>query len=1220
MTLNLKKLLLAGTAIVAVGAAPFVITPAYAAELSVDADDSGTFDADELAVSPFDWGAVTNGAGAASEATDSHDVRVNADATITVQSGDQIGDGDTGVAAVVAGADALTLTIDDNVNDNGAEAVTIAGDVSVGAFTSLNLAITGEDTDGVADTLSVDLNGAINLGTGAFTITADAGNAGNNVDVSVSGNITAGSTVLNGANSTATLVLDGGTVQTISGTVDGGGAGEGIIKVGNTAGVTFVGDIGTTNFTVDSINIGVDGSSTVTATFQGDVATANGIVIGDLDAAATVDAVTVTFDTTGGAQAVTGAVDSNGTDSANVIVSGGSVLTANDNWGAVNAFNSVTLSGSGTGLTHAGALRATTVTVGAGTTLTSSGDITATAVNFTGAGTVALQNGITINGDVDNTSGTAGVGTLTGTGAGTNTVTGNVGATNSLGTISHDGTGTFQFNGTVAATTISTSSTTTYDFADSVVANFNFGGDGAIELADGANFTGAINNTSGADGAGNLSLESAGGNTSTISGAIGATNTLNTISIDGTGTSAFGSTVAVDDIDFTAAGTINFAGDVTTTNDIDFANNAGTINFADNADLTGSIDSTGGANGTVNFAGTSSVSGTIGITTNELAAINFNGGAGETVTLADNVAATDIKIAGVGTVQANGNITGAVDFDADGVLRLADGGDITGAIITSTLGEGSLILQGNADIDAFGTDGTELKAFTVLGTGSTVGLAGNFEAANTTNIDGNIVNATGTFDADTGQVLNFDVTGATAAGQITAGGAATIAADAVLSIDVSTGDAIADGQSFVLVDGTGGAGIADLTTTITDNSFLVSFAQDTTNDEDLVVTATVSTTASAGTTTNNTAVGAVLDGIGTSGNTQLALIQQNIAAASTQKAVNDILESTQPTVDAGSVASVVSVTNQSLNVLGTRLASLRDGSEGTGMYAGNGMYGTKVWAQAFGNTMEQDARDGIDGYDASTLGLAFGIDTADRLEGMTLGFAGSYANTDVDSDNVNATETEISSWQVAAYADYDLSNTAFLDVIIGYAYNDIESNRYNVGGISGLTAKGDRDGTQYFARAEIGNAYMLDAMNGVTLTPSALLNYIHVDQDGYTETGAGGANLVVNPDDMDILELGLSLEASWKKRLASGGWLKPAAHIGYRHDVVGDDAAATSSFLGGGATFKTEGFDPATSTFNAGFGATVYDTNNWEFTGGYDFEYKSDYSAHSGVVKATYKF
>ena len=227
MTLNLKKLLLAGTAIVAVGAAPFVITPAYAAELSVDADDSGTFDADELAVSPFDWGAVTNGAGAAGEATDSHDVRVNADATITVQSGDQIGDGDSGVAAVVAGADALTLTIDDSVNDNGAEAVTIAGDVSVGAFTSFNLAITGEDTDGVADTLSVDLNGAINLGTGAFTITADAGNAGNNVDVSVSGNITAGSTVLNGANSTATLVLDGGTVQTVSGTVSGGGAGEG---------------------------------------------------------------------------------------------------------------------------------------------------------------------------------------------------------------------------------------------------------------------------------------------------------------------------------------------------------------------------------------------------------------------------------------------------------------------------------------------------------------------------------------------------------------------------------------------------------------------------------------------------------------------------------------------------------------------------------------------------------------------------------------------------------------------------------------------------------------------------------------------------------------------------------------------------------------------------------------------------------------------------------
>ena len=410
-----------------------------------------------------------------------------------------------------------------------------------------------------------------------------------------------------------------------------------------------------------------------------------------------------------------------------------------------------------------------------------------------------------------------------------------------------------------------------------------------------------------------------------------------------------------------------------------------------------------------------------------------------------------------------------------------------------------------------------------------------------------------------------------------------------------------------------------MTTDITDNSFLVSFTQEA-NTEDLIVKATVATKASAATNTNNAAVGKVFDAIGTTTDVQLAQIQQNLGAASSQAAVNTILESTTPTVDNGVAAATVNVSNSSVNMIGTRLAEIRDDKVGTGMFAGNGMYGTQIWGQVFGSSADQDDRDGVAGYDATTYGLAVGIDTADRLEGVTFGIAGSYASTDIFSDNANKTETEIDSWQLTAYGDYDLSKTAFLNAMVGYAYNDIESKRFNVGGVSGLTATGDNDGNQYVARVEVGNDYYMNDMNGMILTPTALVNYIHVTQDSYTETGAGGASMVVNPDDINILELGLGVEASWKKEMSNGGMFEPAVHVGYRYDVIGDEAGATSSFTGGGAAFNTDGFDPSESTFNVGFGATVYNTNNWEFTGGYDFEYKSDYAAHSGLVKAKYKF
>lgn len=1164
MTFKIKNILLAGSAIVAIGAAPVLISPAYAAdEFSVDADASGAFDGDELASQPFDWGAVTNGTGAAGEATNGRDLRVNASGAITVNDGDIIGENVVNANGITVNANGLTLTLNQDAAPDAAATVVLNGNVTRGANAAFSLVVNGVDDADSNDSLEIDVNGAIDLGTGALTIAADDDTAGNNVTFKISGNLTAATITLDDGLSDAKLVFDGTALQTVNGTIDGAAAGEGNIRVENSAGVLFVNNIGTTSNTVDSINVGKDGTATVSAEFRGNVATANGIIIGDNEAASTVDTVTITFNATGGNTAVTGTVDGNGTDTANVIIGGDSTVTANSAWGATNALSSVTLTGTAS-LDVNTSLAATTVTIGDGTTLIADGALNATTLTI-GAGTSGILTA----------------------------------------------------NAAVTATTLNIAAGATFNANVSQTANASFTGDGTIVLANGADWTGTINNTSGADGAGNLTLNTAG--TNTVSGAVGSSNTLNSITVNAAGTTAFGSTVNVDDIDFAAAGTLNFAGNVTTTNDINFANQAGTINFADNVNLTGSIDSTAGTNGTVNFAGTSTVSGTIGITSNAIAAINFNGGTGEVVTLGANVAATDVKIAGVGTVQANGNITAAVDFDADGILRLADGGDITGAIISSTLGEGSLILEGNADIDSFGTDGSELKVLTVQGVGSTVGLAGAFEAANTTNVDGAIINATGTFDADSGQVLNFDITGATAAGQITAGGAATIDANTVLNIDVATGQAIANGQSYTLIDGTGGAGVADLAA-INDSSYLISFVQDTANDQDLVVTASVATKQSAATTVNNAAVGAVLDGVGTSANTQLFAIQKSISGVSTQKQVNDLLESTLPTIDAGSYVASMNVTNQSMDVISTRLASIRDDRAGTGMYAGNGMFGTKVWGQGFGNSITQDAREGIDGYEAGSIGLAVGIDTADKLEGMTIGLAGAYATTSIDSDNENKTKTEIGSWQIAAYANYYLSKTMFLDVMAGYALNDIESNRYNVGGISGLTANGDTVGSQYYVRAELGKGYEVDAWNDATLTPSMLVNYIHVNQDEYTEEGAGGASLFIQPDQLDVFELGANLELSWKKRLTSGGIFQPSVHMGYRFDAMGDDVAAQSRFIGGGSAFKTEGANPAQNTFNIGLGATIYNTDNWAFTGGYDFEYKTGYSSHSGVMKATYKY
>ena len=62
----------------------------------------------------------------------------------------------------------------------------------------------------------------------------------------------------------------------------------------------------------------------------------------------------------------------------------------------------------------------------------------------------------------------------------------------------------------------------------------------------------------------------------------------------------------------------------------------------------------------------------------------------------------------------------------------------------------------------------------------------------------------------------------------------------------------------------------------------------------------------------------------------------------------------------------------------------------------------RMWGQVFGQTADQDMRDGINGYDADTFGIAVGLDTENIGNDTVVGMAFSYADTDVSSDSKGA--------------------------------------------------------------------------------------------------------------------------------------------------------------------------------------------------------------------------
>lgn len=691
---------------------------------------------------------------------------------------------------------------------------------------------------------------------------------------------------------------------------------------------------------------------------------------------------------------------------------------------------------------------------------------------------------------------------------------------------------------------------------------------------------------------------------------------VGTVRISGTGTTTFNhADFYADNLSFTAAGTANLtATGSATAQAIDFAGHDGKVIYGDSVTFAGTTKSTGTARrGTLELGNNSVVKGAIGSATEQIGTLRFNGiGTTEAAIYADRVALNG------GDVTAQHEMFAAgVHFESDNTLTLQKATTLAGNVTNVKPGTGAVrFAAGFKKIDG------NVARLRELHLNENASVTGTLHAANVTNIGGHTLSVGGAFTADADTLLSFNVSGANNHGQIKAGGPVTISADTNIQVSLTDGAYLTDGQSVTLVDGTGGNGVAALNqgrlTQI--NTMLLSFVQDTSNKEDLVlrVGRTAMETKVEG--RNNRAAARVLDQIGNSAvDPDIRALQTRLSAAKTSQALNDIVESITPDASGGAVMAVTNVANQTSTMVNGRLNDVRaGGSTGSGVATGNSWSDRHAWGQAFGATADQGKRGGVDGYDADTYGVMVGFD-GDVSDAARLGLAFSYANTDVSGKDINRTSSTIDSWQVSLYGDYEMGDDYFLNGQVAYIYNDIEGKRYNVGGLAGNTANASYDSNQYVARAELGRDFFTGGR--MIVTPSVSANYNYIDTGSYTETGAGGLNLRnVSTDHMQMLEFGAHLMASMDLDDGNGGSVMPQLHGGYRYDVIGDRVKTTAALAGGGAAFGTNGADPDQGTVNVGAGVRWSMQSDLELTAQYDYQTKNHYKEHSGYVRAGYRF
>ena len=661
------------------------------------------------------------------------------------------------------------------------------------------------------------------------------------------------------------------------------------------------------------------------------------------------------------------------------------------------------------------------------------------------------------------------------------------------------------------------------------------------------------------------------------------------------------------------------------------------IGISSTADVTGAIVNsgtiTGGSNG-IDFDGSSGDM-TGGITnTGTITGISGSGialpfaafGVDVVGGLTNQVGATITGNTGIFVTSSNAisggiNNSGTIEGTGGTAISLANLGAVTPITINGgrIIGDvtDSNIASGRSPVTVTGSGFKTEGDFTVSDLIVNAGQDFTISADNTVTLND--------MTASTGTII-FELAPASAA-QLNVTGAGNDIDVSASTVEVlSNGRSLMDGESILIGTGVtavnGGAGQA--LTDVTDNSLFFDFqladgaAGGVGTNNELYLLVVQASNPCAGQFANNPdgACGALSQLTGTA-NPELLQIISGTGGTNAE----EILEATLPEVNGGSISAAQNVTGNTIRLVSDRLTTIRaTGSVGSGISSGDITENLQGWGQVYGQKINQGERKGIAGFEAVTRGFTIGADTEDLYDKTTLGVALSYANTDVFSENANNTRSEIESYNVTLYGDYDLEGNAYLIGDLGYTYGDNETTRFNVGGVSGLNANSDYGSHQIQARAIVVKDYYPDNLKGLKVSPRAQARYTYYQNEDINETGAGGANLNVDSDALHMLELGAEVNVRKDITQSDGGILSPEVSAGYRYDLIGDAVQTTSTFEGGGPSFRSDGADPAQSTFTLGLGVGYTSPSNVELTASYDYEYKDQFNGHSGFIRIAAPF
>ena len=802
-----------------------------------------------------------------------------------------------------------------------------------------------------------------------------------------------------------------------------------------------------------------------------------------------------------------------------------------------------------------------------GTTGSVAGNITNnSALQFNRSDAVSYSDVVSGTGSVTK----AGTGTLTVTG--TNTYTG--GTTISAGTLALGNGGT---TGSVAGN-ITNNSTLQFNRSDAVSYSDVISGSGSVTKAG----TGALTVTG----------------TNTYTG--GTTISAGTLALGNGGTTG------------------SVAGNITNNSALQF-NRSDAVSYSDVIIGSGSVTQAG--TGVLSLTGTNAYTGGTTISAGTLAL----GNGGTTGSVAGNITNNSaLQFNRSDSVTYGGVIsgTGSMEQMGAGTLTLSGIHSYSG---TTTVNSGSLAITDGASIGSSAV--TVNNGAALQSSSATVGDLNN--AGSVTIAAGKTLSVSGDYDQATNGTLRTDVSSDNSYGRLVVSGTATLPSAA--KIDVNVADQNFNFSTSSMADIiSAGTLSSDGTFEVVDNSVVFDFtASKDGNTVDLGLSSVVvdepvidkapvyAIEGSVIAKNNNVAVGAArsLDALatdfadnGSTGNAGMDEVIGIIGGFTTEQQVSNAVSQTLPLLQGSSQQVSFNTMRDVQAIVETRLGG------GTGLASGDELgKGSNFWLKAFGSNIDLDDDGSISGLDADIYGFVLGADSQ-LNDKSSLGLAFSYADADIDGNsNVAPQNATVDTFQLTAYGDYQLGAATELTAQVAYGINHNDGERHIP--FTSTTAKSDYDSQNY--HLGVGVSHSVWVNEKFELVPFTHLAYNRIDDDSYTETGAGALNLHVSSRSSD--ELVARLGSKFNYLLNANTKLISGLSVGY--DVINDDTAILSSFVGSaGSSFYTAGMDLDPWVYNAAVGLQYETDAGTEITARYDAQDRDNAFMQTASLKVKWIF